>query len=95
MATSRPGVVNLIINAQQSLHDTPMPRRIAIVARFDRATQEIAITVADNGSGIPDAIRTRVFDPFFTTKPTGIGTGVGLAVSRGIVEAHGGSCSCR
>ena len=83
-------VVNLIINAQQSLHDTPMPRRIAIVARFDQATQEIAITVADNGSGIPDAIRTRVFDPFFTTKPTGIGTGVGLAVSRGIVEAHGG-----
>jgi PAS domain S-box-containing protein len=83
-------LVNLIINAQQALHDAPMSRRIAIAARFDQATQEIAITVADNGPGVPDAIRSRVFDPFFTTKPTGIGTGVGLAVSRGIVEAHGG-----
>jgi two-component system NtrC family sensor kinase len=83
-------LVNLIINAQQALHDAPMPRRIAIAARFDHATRELAITVADNGPGIPEAIRTRIFDPFFTTKPTGIGTGVGLAVSRGIVEAHGG-----
>jgi two-component system NtrC family sensor kinase len=83
-------LVNLIINAQQALHDTPMPRRITIGAQFDRAARELVMTVADNGPGIPDAIRTRVFDPFFTTKPTGIGTGVGLAVSRGIVEAHGG-----
>jgi PAS domain S-box-containing protein len=83
-------LVNLIINAQQALHDTPMPRRITIGAQFDRAAQELVITISDNGPGIPDAIRTRIFDPFFTTKPTGIGTGVGLAVSRGIVEAHGG-----
>jgi two-component system NtrC family sensor kinase len=83
-------LVNLIINAQQALHDTPMPRRITIGAQYDRAPRELVITVSDNGPGIPEAIRTRVFDPFFTTKPTGIGTGVGLAVSRGIVEAHGG-----
>jgi two-component system NtrC family sensor kinase len=83
-------LVNLLINAQQALHDTPMPRRIVIAARFDQASQEIVVTVSDNGPGVPDAIRTRIFDPFFTTKPTGIGTGVGLAVSRGIVESHGG-----
>ena len=83
-------LVNLIINAQQALHDTPMPRRIAIAARFDQPAREIVITISDNGPGIPDAIRTRIFDPFFTTKPTGIGTGIGLAVSRGIVESHGG-----
>jgi two-component system NtrC family sensor kinase len=83
-------LVNLLINAQQALHDTPMPRRIVIAARFNQASQEIVITVSDNGPGVPDAIRTRIFDPFFTTKPTGIGTGVGLAVSRGIVESHGG-----
>jgi len=47
--------------------------------------------VADNGPGIPEHLRTRVFEPYFTTKPTGIGTGVGLAVSLGIVEAHGGT----
>jgi PAS domain S-box-containing protein len=83
-------LVNLVINAQQALHDTPMPRRIVIAARFDQPAQEIVVTISDNGPGIPDAIRTRIFDPFFTTKPTGIGTGVGLAVSRGIVESHGG-----
>jgi two-component system NtrC family sensor kinase len=84
-------LANLVINAQQALHDSPMPRRIAIGARHDAAAQQVVLTVSDNGPGIPDAIRTRIFDPFFTTKPTGIGTGVGLAVSRGIVESHGGT----
>jgi PAS domain S-box-containing protein len=88
-------LVNLVINAQQALHDTPMPRRIVIAARFDQPAGEIVVTVSDNGPGIPDAIRTRIFDPFFTTKPTGIGTGVGLAVSRGIVESHGGKLNLR
>ena len=86
-------LVNLLINGQQALHDRPMPRRIVIAARFDPATIELVTTVSDNGPGIPEAIRTRIFDPFFTTKPTGIGTGVGLAVSRGIVESHGGKLS--
>jgi PAS domain S-box-containing protein len=88
-------LVNLIINAQQALHDTPMPRRVVIAARFDQPAGEIVVTVSDNGPGISDAIRTRIFDPFFTTKPTGIGTGVGLAVSRGIVESHGGKLNLR
>ena len=50
-----------------------------------------AISVADNGPGIPAELRARVFEPYFTTKPIGVGTGVGLAVSLGIVEAHGGT----
>jgi two-component system NtrC family sensor kinase len=51
----------------------------------------IRITVADNGPGVPPHLRARIFEPYFTTKPTGMGLGVGLAVSQGIVEAHGGT----
>ncbi len=84
-------LLNLIINAQQSLQDHPEPRRIRVTSRFDTETDALRIVVADNGPGIPSHLRARVFEPYFTTKPTGIGLGVGLAVSLGIVEAHGGT----
>jgi len=50
----------------------------------------IQISIKDNGSGIPDAIKDKIFQPFFTTKPTGQGTGLGLSLSYDIVKAHGG-----
>jgi len=84
-------LLNLLINAQQSLQEQPMPRRLRIASRFDTVVGVVRITVADNGPGIPEPLRVRVFEPYFTTKPTGFGTGVGLAVSLGIVEAHGGT----
>jgi PAS domain S-box-containing protein len=84
-------LLNLIINAQQSMQDQPPPRRIRVTSRCDGLTGMIRVTVADNGPGIPKHLRARVFEPYFTTKPTGIGLGVGLAVSLGIVEAHGGT----
>jgi PAS domain S-box-containing protein len=86
-------VLNLVINAQQSLQEQPLPRRIAIESRYDAHAGAVRITVADNGPGIPAAVRARIFEPYFTTKPVGVGTGVGLAVSLGIVEAHGGTLS--
>jgi two-component system NtrC family sensor kinase len=84
-------LLNLIINAQQSLQEVPPPRWLRISSRFDPVTARLRVSVADNGPGIPAHLRARVFEPFFTTKPTGIGTGVGLAVSLGIIEAHEGS----
>jgi PAS domain S-box-containing protein len=83
--------LNLIINAQQSLQEQPTPRRLQVTSCFDPIADVLCITVADNGPGIPEAVRARIFEPYFTTKPTGSGTGVGLAVSLGIVEAHGGT----
>ena len=83
--------LNLIINAQQALQDHPTPRRVRIASRYDALSETLRVTVADNGPGIPMHLRARIFEPYFTTKPTGMGLGVGLAVSLGIVEAHGGT----
>ena len=47
--------------------------------------------VSDDGPGVPEEIATRVFDPFFTTRPPGEGSGLGLYLSRQIVEQNGGS----
>jgi len=84
-------LLNLVINAQQSLQDHPGPRHIRVTSGFDTRAQLVRVTVADNGPGIPAHLRARIFEPYFTTKPTGIGLGVGLAVSLGIVEAHEGT----
>ncbi|PSB27255.1 phosphoacceptor domain-containing protein [Stenomitos frigidus ULC18] len=55
----------------------------------------IAIRIIDNGSGIPEHIRSRIFDPFFTTKPVGKGSGLGLSISyKIVVEKHDGQLQC-
>ena len=83
-------VVNLVVNAQQALEEIEDDRRITVTTRHDKIARKVCLDIADNGPGIPDDIRHRIFEPFFTTKDVGVGTGVGLSVSYGIVETHGG-----
>ncbi|TIL51388.1 MAG: HAMP domain-containing histidine kinase, partial [Mesorhizobium sp.] len=48
-------------------------------------------SVEDNGPGVPEAIRSRIFESYFTTKPVGVGTGIGLSISKSIIERHNGN----
>ena len=65
---------------------------LAVATRDEGET--VAITVRDNGAGIPPEARDKLFQPFFTTKPTGEGTGLGLSISYDIVtQQHGGTIS--
>lgn len=86
--------LNLLVNAAHAVADAKERGRSrgTIRIRTGHSDGMVEISVTDNGTGIPAAIRDQVFDPFFTTKPIGRGTGQGLAIARNtIVEKHGGS----
>ncbi len=80
-------LLNLILNAMDAVADQPRGRRHVIV-RGVHCGSDVRITVSDTGKGIPAEALPHVFDPFFTTRPAGMG--MGLAICRSIVEAHGG-----
>jgi two-component system NtrC family sensor kinase len=84
-------LVNLVSNAHHALRGVPAPRRLAIETAHDAARGRVVLTVTDSGPGIPPGVLERLFEPFFTTKPQGRGTGLGLALCRGLVESHGGA----
>jgi signal transduction histidine kinase/ActR/RegA family two-component response regulator len=84
-------IVNLITNAHHAMRETPGPRRLTLRTRTADGGRVVTLTVADTGPGIPPEMQSRIFEPFFTTKPAGQGTGLGLSLCHGIIEAHGGT----
>ncbi len=84
--------LNLIVNAGHAIADTGT---ITLRTGVSDDEAEVWVEVADSGCGIPAENLSRLFDPFFTTKPVGKGTGLGLALSYGIVEKHGGRIEVR
>lgn len=79
--------VNLTSNALDALRAVPPPRRLTV--RTWRAGDDVCVSVADNGPGVPADVRTRLFAPFVTSKGDR-GTGLGLYISRQIVRGAGG-----
>jgi two-component system NtrC family sensor kinase len=82
--------VNLLNNAAQAIAGTGRMEGGRIVVSARKWLDGVAVSVADNGPGIPEDLAPRVFEPFFTTKPEGEGTGLGLSICQGIVKEHGG-----
>jgi signal transduction histidine kinase len=82
-------LMNLLGNARQAMEEAEKGRNLTVRTR--RQGDMVEIQVVDDGPGIQPEVRAKIFDWFFTTKPPGEGTGLGLAVSREILQAHGGN----
>jgi two-component system NtrC family sensor kinase len=81
-------LLNLIVNAEHAM--TGSARRVLTIRTANHAGRVI-VEIADTGVGMTPDVQKRIFEPFFTTKPEGRGTGLGLSVSYGIVQTHGGT----
>ncbi|MBF2009614.1 ATP-binding protein [Chlorogloeopsis fritschii PCC 9212] len=82
-------------NSQKSTEESQANQRKISIATELLESNFVLIRIADNGSGIPESIKSQIFDPFFTTKPVGKGTGLGLSISYKIVVGkHKGQLSC-
>jgi CheY-like chemotaxis protein len=92
--------LNLLVNARDampdggrltiSIDDTTVDDTFAAMQFDSRPGHYVKITVADTGAGVPPELRDKIFEPFFTTKAFGVGTGLGLSTTVGIVKSHGG-----
>ncbi|MCK5086080.1 MAG: GHKL domain-containing protein, partial [Melioribacteraceae bacterium] len=80
-------VVNLLSNAKDAMPDGG---KITITTKISSSGKKVLLEIADTGIGIKKENLVKIFDPFFTTKEIGRGTGLGLAVSNGIIDKHNG-----
>jgi PAS domain S-box-containing protein len=79
--------MNLIVNSLEAMKDVEGIRELAIKSQRGE-DEQLLVSVSDTGTGFPPQLAEQIFDPFFTTKPHG--TGMGLRISRSIIESHGG-----
>ncbi len=88
-------ILNMIVNATHAIKEAKKadPTRNGVINIKTRKCDGWAeISISDNGTGIPDELRSKIFDPFFTTKDVGVGTGQGLAIAYNtIIKKHGGN----
>lgn len=97
--------MNLLANAIDALDEASQgrsfaelqahPNQITLITSLDSQANYVTIRIRDNGPGISDVVKDQLFDYLFTTKPVGKGTGIGLSISRQIIESkHGGQIGC-
>jgi two-component system, NtrC family, sensor kinase len=87
--------LNILTNAIDALAASSVPTPTITIQTARIETDQVRISITNNGMTIPAAIKSRLFDPFFTTKPIGQGTGMGLSISYQIITAdHKGKLDC-
>jgi len=82
--------LNLIVNAAQAIPEGAVDQNEIRVSTSTDEKGRAVVGIRDTGTGMPPEVLRHLFDPFFTTKPTGVGSGLGLNISRGIVSSLGG-----
>ena len=80
--------LNLLLNAFEAMRDCPTGKREVVVRVEPDGTRMVRVAVCDCGVGFSEDAVEKIFEPFYTTKPTGLG--MGLSISRAIIESHGG-----
>jgi signal transduction histidine kinase len=81
--------MNILNNAIQAIPEERKGGKLEIYT--ENQEEHVMIRIKDNGKGMSEQVKKRIFEPFFTTKEVGIGTGLGMSISYGIVEKHGGN----
>jgi signal transduction histidine kinase len=89
-------LLNLIVNAEYAMHRQGT-RELTVRTMWEggAGSGRTIVEITDTGTGMAPELVKHIFEPFFTTKPAGVGTGLGLSVSYGIVQAHGGTITVR
>lgn len=81
--------MNILNNAIQAMPEDKKDPELQLYTELGE--ENVVIKLKDNGKGMPDKVKERIFEPFFTTKAVGVGTGLGMSISFGIIEKHGGT----